>query len=357
MRVLLAILTLLLLPVGAPAAAQSGSRPLAFADQPRPPAPDYAQPANWAARPGAEGPAQRVPAGASPRAAAPAADVFYVHPTTFSSAALWNQRLVDAATNAWTDTSVIARQASVFNACCRIFAPRYRQASSLAFGHMAGDGAHAYALAYEDVLRAFDHYMANDNRGRPFILAGHSQGGLHVASLLRDRIDGTPLARRMVAAYVLGYALSTGEFGTSLPTLRACTLPTDRSCVVGWNSFLEGSDVSAFVARSERRFTAANGDGPGKTLLCTNLLDLGARQAALGTLTGEGDTMRLVPGAVDAHCSGGVLIVRRDPALGLDPLPGGNMHYHDVALFYGDLRADAIRRTAAYREAAAKLDH
>lgn len=354
MRALLAILTLLLLPAGAPAAAPD-SRPPVFAEQPQPPPPDYAQAANWASRPGAEGPAQRVPIGASPRAAAPRADVFYVHPTTFSSSAAWNQRLDDAATNAWTDESVIARQASVFSGCCRIFAPRYRQASSLAFAHMAGDGARAYALAYEDVLRAFDQYLARDNGGRPFILAGHSQGGLHVASLLRDRIDGKPLARRMVAAYVLGYGLSAGELGTRLPTLKACVFATDSGCVVGWNSFLDGSDVSAFVARSEERFIAANGEGPGKTLLCTNPLRFGPRpQAALGSLMGESDKMRLMFDAVDARCSGGVLFVRPDPALELDPLPGGNMHYHDVALFYGDLRADAVRRGAAFQTRTAR---
>ena len=354
MRALIAISTMLL--AVAAAAPPPRSRPPAFADAVQPPAPDYARPASWAARPGAEGPAAQVPIGASPRARAPAADVFYVHPTTFRSATAWNQALADAATNAWTDESVIARQASAFNGCCRIFAPRYRQASSMAFAHMAGDGGRAYAFAYRDVLRAFDHYLAHDNRGRPFILAGHSQGGLHVFSLLRDRIDGRPLARRMIAAYVLGYGLSTGDLGTSLPTLRACASSTDIGCILGWNSFLEGSDVSAFVARSEERFIAANGSRPGKTLLCTNLQRFGPwRKAGLGTLTGDSDKMRLVRDAVDARCLDGVLLVKPDPALKLDPLPGGNMHYHDVALFYGDLRDDAIRRTAAFRKRAAKL--
>src|SRR3546814_13240872 len=63
--------------------------------------------------------------------------------------------MADAATRRWTDLSVTARQASLFDACCRRFMPRYRQASSRAFAARLGDGAKAYALAYGDVLRAF----------------------------------------------------------------------------------------------------------------------------------------------------------------------------------------------------------
>src|SRR3546814_15517433 len=87
--------------------------------------------------------------------------------------------MADAATRRWTDLSVTARQASLFDACCRRFMPRYRQASSRAFAERLGDGAKAYALAYGDVLRAFRSYVAHDNHGRPFIIAGHSQGALH----------------------------------------------------------------------------------------------------------------------------------------------------------------------------------
>ena len=346
MKALLGIgFALLWLSAAAPAEPNSLS---SFASQPPPPAPDYAQPGAWAARPGINGPALLVPAGATPATRAPRVDVFYVHPTTFRSRSQWNQGLADAETNGWTDSSVIARQASAFNGCCRVFAPRYRQASIRAFSEMAGDGGRAYDFAYQDVLRAFDFYLAHDNSGRPFILAGHSQGGLHVVSLLRDRIARTPLTKRMVAAYVLGYGRSSGDLGTSLPGQRPCRTPVETGCVIGWNSFIDGSDVSGFIARSEKRFIAEHGNGPGKTLLCTNLRRFTPRvDRGLGALS-AGEPLMLKPKAVAARCAGGVLMVRPDEALALEPLPGGNMHYHDVALFYGDLRADAIRRSNAF---------
>ncbi len=48
--------------------------------------------------------------------------------------------------------------------------------------------------------------MGNERNGdRPFILAGHSQGTFHAARLLGERIAGTPLAEKMVAACLVGY--------------------------------------------------------------------------------------------------------------------------------------------------------
>lgn len=309
--------------------------------QDAPPPPDYSDPANWAARPDRPGPAQSVPANATPIARSPAVDVFYIHPTTFRSAERWNQPIDDAATNDWTDRSVIARQASVFNGCCRVFAPRYRQASTRAFAEMAGEGAKAYDLAYGDVARAFDSFLASGH-GRPFILAGHSQGALFVTRLLADRISGKPLAARMVAAYAVGVAVKRGAGG-----IPPCDRSTQIGCVISWNSFLADSDTSAYVSRALGDVVATDA---ASAMVCTNLAGSRAATALPGAPISAGlQPLRRV--SVRATCVDGVLMVRPDPALGLPPLPGGNMHFHDIALFYGELRADAIRRSAAYRKA------
>ena len=122
-------------------------------------------------------------------------DVFFVHPTTFFGTAGWNQSLDDTSTNQLTDMFVLRSQASVFNSCCRIYAPRYRQATIFSFMDSSGSGKDALQLAYGDVERAFDYYIEHYNQGRPFILAGHSQGSVHARTLLEKRITGTPLRR------------------------------------------------------------------------------------------------------------------------------------------------------------------
>lgn len=337
--------------VGSGAAAES------FADQAQPRAPDYAEAGAWAARPSQEGAAAQAAPGASAADHRPAVDVFYVHPTTYRSTERWNQDIADTATNAWTDGSVIARQAGIFNGCCRVFAPRYRQASSLAFRNMATGGEAAFALAYGDVLRAFDNYIRHDNHGRPFILAGHSQGARHISQLLEDRIDGKALGKRMVIAYVVGIDLVEGDFGTRYKSLKTCRTPAETGCVVAWNSILPGADLTKFAAASSARFVARYGMRPGGAALCINPLTFDAAQPAAttessrGAVPGDPDATPLQPlrpRAVSARCEMGFLVVEPAPNLGLKALPGGSMHYHDYGLFYADIRANIGTRINAY---------
>lgn len=349
-----------LLAQNAPAA--SAPAPPAFAEQPEPQAPDYALPASWAARPGAPGASSARPANATRLARRADVDVFYIHPTTFRSLNRWNQDVSDEATNRWTDASVIARQAGVFNACCRIFAPRYRQASFLATRDrlMTGDGGRAYALAYSDVLRAFDHYMTQDNQGRPFIIAGHSQGAEMTRRLLIDRVDGKPEAQRLVAAYVIGLDLTEGDFGRTYAQLQPCTAPTQTGCVLAWNAVAPEADLTLFRQFAGARYAARYATGEGRTTLCVNPLswrrdDVPVPAAANpGSVPGapsEGIMQPLRRGLAGARCDGGFLIVDRDPSLQLDALPGGVLHYHEFGLFYASIRANIRTRIRAWHRA------
>lgn len=321
-----------------------------------PPAPDYAQASAWAARPGNPGAAATVPSGATPASVLGDVATFYVHPTTFRHATQWNQDISDAATNGWTDASVIARQASIFNGCCTVYAPRYRQAVARAVALLDGEGGKAFALAYSDVERAFDAFLEAIG-DRPFILAGHSQGGSHLATLLAKRIDGTPLAKRMVAAYVLGYNLSEGDFGLTYRTIRPCARPSETGCVVGWNSVTGDADRTMLGGLMQQRYVKLHGDDAGKALFCVNPLTFDRSKpaapasASLGAVPGDpgaGPVAALAPGKVTAECRDGFLVVDADPALDLKPLPGGSMHFHDMGLFYADIRANASARAATY---------
>ena len=340
--------TALLLGTAIPALAAGGATPT-FAQQPLPPAPDYEKPESWAARPTAAGASAALPAGADTARPAAEIDVFYVHPTTYRSKERWNQDIADQDTNAWTDASVIARQASVFNGCCRVYAPRYRQASSLSFMAMEGDGGKAFDLAYEDVKRAFDYYLKQENQGRPFILAGHSQGARHLMHLLADRIDGTPLREKMVAAYVVGVNLSEGDFPKTYKNIPVCDKPDQTRCVVAWNATLPETDLAMVTAAGERRYVERYGDDAGKRTLCINPVTfdrakpISTADQALGAVPGapgEGVMQPLRPKAVAARCEQGYLIVEPAADLDLAPLPGGSMHYHDYGLFYADIRAN-----------------
>jgi hypothetical protein len=345
------------------APAGNGAPTVAFDDQPHPPAPDYAQVSAWAALPDRKDAADLVPAdNAFPDGQANAAvDVFYIHPTTFRSTTQWVQDIADAETNAWTDVSVIARQAAIFNACCKIYAPRYRQATIGALGGGAS-GPKAYAFAYEDVKRAFAYYVEHFNRGRPFILVGHSQGTFHLLPLLEQMVDPTPLKDRLVAAYAIGIGVPVGTFGRALKNLRTCDTPDQTGCVASWNTYGRGGSAAATNTRAEQRYVQRFGTEEGKAVMCVNPLTFSAAQpdapatANLGALPGvaaEGPLAAVKPGLVGATCRDGGLYadIPTDPDFVLTVLPGEVLHMHDMDLFFQNIRANAVLRTEAWLKA------
>jgi pimeloyl-ACP methyl ester carboxylesterase len=285
-------------------------------------------------------------------------DVFYVHPTTYHGGG-WNQDIADARANAEVDRGVMRTQASAFSACCRVFAPRYRQAAGRAFASMFGDGGLAYDLAYQDVARAFEAYLREDNHGRPFFLAGHSQGALQIMRLMEERIDGRPEQKQLVAAYVVGIGVSQGMFGKALKHIPACRTPLQTGCVLTWNTFEDGRDPTAYIADSEQRFIRRFGDGPDKALVCINPLTFSA-EAPAGTPERHLGAVILTPPpgapppapvahAVLARCQDGVLRASAPTgAVSLSPLPNGSLHMQDMELFWGNIQADALARGARF---------
>lgn len=88
-------------------------------------------------------------------------------------------------------------------------------------------------VAFQDVRRAFELYLRERNGGRPFILAGFSQGGKSVVELLKILDEDT--RERMVAAYVMGYKVTPEDVATH-PYIKAAQDAMDTGVVVCYNS-------------------------------------------------------------------------------------------------------------------------
>ena len=316
----------------------------------------YRDSAMWVARPDRPGPAAWTAPGFRPAAKGRAA-VFFIHPTSYiEPRGHWNAPAhADGQTEFRTDLFVRS-QASAFNEAGQIWAPRYRQASFGAFLTSQADAERALDLAYRDVSAAFDAFLAEVGPDRPLILAGHSQGALHLERLLRERIAGTPLAYRVVAAYVVGWPISTT---TDLPRLGlpACTRADQPGCILSWASFAEPADPSLITDTYDGTVGFTGAARRGTPILCTNPLTGGAGAAApasanLGTLVPSKDltAATIEPGHVPARCDGrGFLLIGEPPDVGSYVLPGNNYHVYDYALFWANIRADAGRRLAAWR--------
>jgi hypothetical protein len=248
----------------------------------------------------------------------------------------------------------VQSQASTFNAISEIWAPKYRQAAFGAFLLVSEDATKALDLAYRDVLSAFDAFIAAQPAGKPIILAGHSQGSMHLLRLLADRRSA--LTGRLVAAYVGGWPVSSSA---DLPAtgVGACRSADEPGCLLSWQSFKDPANhqlvLDAWVGT--KGLTGARRERG--SMVCVNPLtgtvDGAAMPSAnLGTLLPDGAfaTARLDIGKVGARCEAGFLQISGDiPDLGPYVLPGNNYHVYDYALFWGSIRADAERRLAAWR--------
>ena len=282
------------------------------------------------------------------------AAVFFIHPTSFLKKDLWNAPLNDKESQARARI-FLRGQASAFNAIGDVWAPRYRQATLGAFLTEKPEGQRALDAAYQDVLAAFDYFIAEIPNDQPIILAGHSQGSLHLTNLLKDRVAGTPLANRIVAAYVAGWPVSVD---TDIPEmgLDVCEAPDQIRCIIAWQSFAEPADYGRILEVYDMTIGFNGQPRKDTKLLCSNLINGDTDSAApananLGTLVPNDDLSEatLLPGAVPAKCDDrGFLLIGDPPEIGPYALPGNNYHVYDYSLFWANIRADARRRMAVF---------
>lgn len=301
-----------------------------------PPAPDYTQDSAWLALPEVEDTADVSPIGLNlDRQAMAEADVFFIHPTTFTSGEAWNQPPDHGEALQRLRDWVLPAQAGAFNSCCRVFAPAYRQATLAAFFDLEGEGGKALDLAYEDVAAAFRNFLQNRNDGRPFILAGHSQGARHLDQLLRKAITPDQISRNLVAAYLVGRPIPTT--GPDAPPLPVCTTPTQTGCIVSWNSQMAEAAVEIGQPDS----------------ICVNPLTWTDDSAGFDANLGGVDFVRngaVETGVADAKCDAGRLLLTEVKSENFSRMPfgEGNFHLYEFNLYYMNIRQNAEDRVSAF---------
>ena len=314
-------------------------------------------------------------------AKAPEADCFYVYPTvsfdrTGNSDMIANDE----------ERKVIEAQFARFGSQCRTFAPLYRQITLTALqAAMFGSPIPLdRELAYTDVRTAWRHYLANDNKGRPFVLIGHSQGSGVLKRLIAEEIDGKPLARQMLSAILAGSNILVAkgkDTGGDFKTVPLCRKATQTGCVVTYVSF---RDTAPPPAKS--RF--GKSDKPGLEVACTNPVALGGGKADMSGAFAAGRSWEMardtgpwsktgtpktafvtLPGLLSAQCASTdganylSVHVNADPAdARTDDVPGDvvagktvladwGLHLIDVSLAYDDLVGLVPQQLAAWKAA------
>jgi hypothetical protein len=311
-----------------------------------PAAPDYALEKNWAALPGKKDSADFVVpnSGLKDGQADAKVDVFFVHPTLYFRGKGWNADVADVRTNNLVDQTTIQKQASVFNGSCRIYAPRYRQATLYSFVDGKTSGRKALDLAYTDVKRAFEYYLKHYNNGRPIIIAGHSQGTYHASRLINDFFENDPvLYQKLVAAYLIGGNITQQEFKVVVP----CGNAGQTGCLVAWRTMRWGSKEK--VPRKKNR-NAPVFDAYGRAE-CVNPLtwktDTVYAPASLNKGSVPKKFNEVQPGVIDAKISPEhILWIHKPKKRGYPKVK--NCHIYDYSLFYMNIRENVRHRIGIY---------
>jgi Protein of unknown function (DUF3089) len=210
---------------------------------------DYSNGDFWLCRPGrqdacaidltttvisAEGKLKRETWKANPKAPI---DCFYVYPTVSNDPG-GNSDMIPGP----EEKGVVAAQFARFASECRVYAPMYRQITLTALrAFIAGTPIPAdRALAYTDVLDAWNYYLQHDNQGRGVVLIGHSQGSGVLTELIKREIDGKPSQSHIVSALLLGTSLPVPkdkDVGGAFQHVPLCHSASQTGCVITYASF------------------------------------------------------------------------------------------------------------------------
>ena len=355
---------------------------------------DYAQAINWMVRPQAESPG-----------AAPTVDVFFVYPTTYSydrktGPALtsewspgWNQSLAQAYVDPIIKYQVESKIGVFAKAGTKVYAPYYRQASGFdvlnsvlwqSTPQFANAANQAMQVAYSDVSAAFDFYQAHYNKDangkpRPFILAGHSQGSNLLLYLLQDKFKDPELRKLLVAAYVIGWSVTSDDmksFPDSLARVGICGERRQTGCIVSYNTQQTPGDWPQLAEPWRGKMELVRKNAYSVNPLTWSATAPGGVEAAvpatanLGAVFFKGSLPGADPGLFAAnpryeinHYTGAQ---SNDGALVIDPsvlpapanyqnffapyntLPGW-YHGYDYSFFYRNIEQNVIDRIEAYR--------
>lgn len=301
--------------------------------------PDYSKESFWGALPEKTDVTDKTPKGMTAPDKIPDADVFFLHPTTYTSkqkVTYWNGDLTDDKLRFKTESSTLQFQASIFNAAGHVYAPFYRQAHlSAYFTNEKEKAKAAFELAYQDIRKAFLYYLEHYNQDKPIIIASHSQGTNHAERLIKEFFDGKPLAKKLIAAYLIGMPIRQNAFQQIVP----CENATQTGCFVTWRTWKEDSSPS--LKPGDEEIVVIN------PLTWNRSKEIAPKELNKGAVLLNFDKM--LPAICNSKIKGAYLEVSHPKFPWSFLYTNKNYHIADFNLFYGNVRENAIVRTASYQ--------
>ena len=283
-------------------------------------------------------------------------DTFYVYSTVYFDssfeegapdyAALDNPEMLLGALGEY------ATNASVYEDSTNVFVPYYRQAGMRYANEVSKTGnidAVLSGISYDDMSAALDYYFEKCNNGRPFIIAGHSQGSAMVRYILKNYFKKHPeYYERMVAAYAIGYSI-TKEDLESNPHMKFATGESDTGVIISWHT--EGPKNVEENARNVAVLPHGISINP---LNWRRDETYAPASENLGSYlpNAESEMYEITDVGADAKVvlSRGVIVTNTtyDQCGAAEFFGPQSFHEDDYTLYYNNLKANVAKRIAAY---------
>jgi len=293
-------------------------------------APDYSQDSSWVSKPGV---------------CDKPVDVFYVYPTIYGGQSPPNMDINDR--DLRLDAQhLVDVQASAYSESANIFAPYYRQMSFAELNPEEDMFQNKYLrIGYEDVSRAFEYYLKHFNNGRPFILAGHSQGSMVLIILMREHFKKSNLQEQLVAAYLIGYSVTSQDF-KDYPWMKPATQAADIGVIISYNTQAPGTTGSPVLLPRAYCINPLNwviDETP-----ADKSLNLGAVFFSDTNSSIEREVANYTGACVDKET--GALVTTPPDEFDIGPFPQGVYHKYDYAFWYRNIEENVSTRCKNYFE-------
>ena len=169
-----------------------------------------------------------------------AVDTIYLYPTSYLDDSENAKPICDIDNQQMRDRArvIYENQGTVYEESTNVFAPFYRQSNIYQVIDLNYKELEEYQEREQrtDIYAALDYYFEHYNEGRPFILAGHSQGSIMTKIVLGEYMQAHPeYYERMVAAYPIGFSI-TETFLEEHPYLKFAEGADDTGVIVSWNT-------------------------------------------------------------------------------------------------------------------------
>ncbi|OEU65058.1 MAG: hypothetical protein BA863_04175 [Desulfovibrio sp. S3730MH75] len=269
-------------------------------------------------------------------------DVFWIYPTVYTGknhiAAIDEPQMVAGA------KLTLITQAAVFGNSANIFAPFYRQANISVLGLDDLHKDQFLNVGKYDVRAAFNHYLRELNNGRPFIIAGHSQGSVIALTLIKELMSDPALRSKMIAAYTIGWSVTQADLD-NYTFLKICETPDQTGCIITYNTVAEGYQKNAPTI-----LTGSIGVNPLSWTTTSEKVPTSQNKGAV-FFNMKGEVTATIPEYCSAqNIDGGIVVETKNPELMKQlPFDEGVYHIYDYSLFFENLKANAAERIKSYQ--------